>query len=134
MPTVYPTKPRQKSTSTLPTDASRQSLSEPLSVLTKDGQPSPSSLPRADGLPVYTQTTNQPLKRTLNANGNDPQLLAEIFKPTVDAMRALNMLTVVKTPSGKLAIILPTDMFNDDLTLKIANTVGNRESVGNGKA
>lgn len=45
-------------------------------------------------------------------------MLAVIFKATVEAMHALKMLALVKTTSGKLLIILPTIIFNDDLTLK----------------
>jgi hypothetical protein len=124
MPTVYQPKQRRKSTSTRPTGGSPLSLSAQRQQLTKNGQHLSLSRQHGEGTADYTQTINPPLKRTLNASGNDPQLLAEIFKPTVEAMQALNMLTLSHTPAGKFFILLPTNIFNDDLTLKTANTVG----------
>lgn len=118
MSTVYPRKTRRKSTSIQATDGSLLSSSALRQQLTKNGQQSLSSHQRADGSQVSTQITPKPLKPTLSANGNDPQLLAEIFKPTVEAMQALGLLTLAKTTSGKLVIILSTNMFNDDLTVK----------------
>jgi hypothetical protein len=54
----------------------------------------------------------------MSGGTNDPELLAGILRATVQAMSELKLLAVVKTQSGKLAIILPTDIFNDDLTMK----------------
>jgi hypothetical protein len=108
----------QKLTYTARTGDGLPSLSGQPPLLTGSDQPSPSSPPPEAVTAPYIQTINQPLKRTLNASGNDPQLLAEIFKPTVEAMIALDMLTLAKTDGGRLVIILPTNLFNDDLTLK----------------
>jgi hypothetical protein len=119
MPTTYKRNPRRKSMSTLQTGESQQSSSEPRQLLTDSGQQLPTSRQHAEGTAPFTQTTPPPLKRTSTAKGNDPQLLAEIFKPTVEAMLALNLLTLAKTETGKLVIILPTNIFNDDLTLKV---------------
>lgn len=118
MSTQYKHKPRQRSMSTHPTGANPQYSLEPRQQLTKDGQQLFLSRQHADDSQAYTKTTNKQSKRTSSVNGNEPQLLAEIFKPTVEAMQALNMLALAKTANGKLVIILPTSIFNDDLTLK----------------
>ena len=113
----------QKSMCTVQTVDDPPSLSGQPPPLIQNDQRSPSSPPPEAVTAPYIQTINQPLKRTLNASGNDPQLLAEIFKPTVEAMIALDMLTLAKTDGGRLVIILPTNLFNDDLTLKIIGSL-----------
>ena len=121
MPTKSKHPRLRKLLSTLPTDGRLQSSSVPHQLLTKSGQPSHLSAQNADGSQASIPNTSQSLKPISSVKGNDPQLLAVILKATISAMVELKLLTVIKTQSGKLAIILSTDLFNDDLTLKASN-------------
>jgi len=109
---------RRKSMSTHPMGGRRQSLSVPRQLLTDGGQQSHSFRQHAENTATSTRNIGKKSQNTQSESGNDPQLLAVIFKATVEAMHALKMLALVKTTSGKLLIILPTHIFNDDLTLK----------------
>jgi hypothetical protein len=118
MPTQSQQAKPRKLPSTRQTVGNPLSLSAPRPVLTVAGQQLPLSRQHAANIPTSTNSMPTQSKRTMSGGTNDPELLAGILRATVQAMSELKLLAVVKTQSGKLAIILPTDIFNDDLTMK----------------
>ena len=111
------------SASTLTTDARQPSSFVKVNPSTLPALPLPQSAQSAGSIPTSIPLTNPLLTPTLSAvnrSKNDPELLTGVLRATVQMMHQLGMLTVGKTPAGRLVIVLTPDMFNDDLTLKAA--------------
>ena len=111
------------SASTRITDARQPSSFVKVNPSTLPALPLPQSAQSAGSIPTSIPLTNPLLTPTLpavNRSKNDPELLTGVLRATVQMMHQLGMLTVGKTPAGRLVIVLTPDMFNDDLTLKAA--------------
>ncbi len=102
------------------TDGSRQSLSATPKLLT-DGV-KPSSQYRATGATAQpTRIMRQQLQPTKTAETPAKIRWAAGLKAVVNELQRLNLLTLGRLADGRRVIILPSTVWNDDLTLRGEN-------------
>jgi hypothetical protein len=86
-------------------------------VLTAGGQQSSPS-PRTVNTGNFTRNLHKQSQNTSADGQNDPRLLADGFRGIVKMLTSAKLLTRGKLADGRLVIILPSTIWNDDITLK----------------
>jgi len=106
-----------QSASTRTTDAPPPSLSGKAHLLTDGVRPS-LQYRQTVNTGNFTPTSRQQSQNTNAAAPNDPRLLADGLRAIVRMLTTQKLLTLGRLADGRRVIILPSTVWNDDITLK----------------